>query len=48
MTDTPEAVKKYMAELGRKSWEKRKGKQDMSELGKKAAAKRWADRKTAK
>lgn len=37
-------VSKYMGSLAKKSWEKsRKDKQDMKELGKKGAEKRWKD-----
>lgn len=39
-----EAVKKYMSELGKKSWESRKKKQNMSELAKK----RWNKEKESK
>jgi hypothetical protein len=45
MADIPKSVSKYMANLGKKSWEKRKKSQDMSELGKKSAAKRWGNKK---
>lgn len=41
MSKVPAEVKKYMAGLAKKSWEKRKDTQDMSEAGKKGAEKRW-------
>lgn len=35
------AVSEYMKSLAKKSWEKRKGKQDMSAAGKRSAEVRW-------
>lgn len=39
-----EEVRKYMSEMGKKSWESRKKNQNMSELAKK----RWEKKKESK
>ncbi len=41
MTKIDPAVSEYMKSLAKKSWEKRKGTQDMSAAGKKSAEVRW-------
>lgn len=42
------AVSAYMKALGKKSWEKRKGKQDMSAAGRKSAEVRWGKKEEPK